>query len=158
MKKLVKVISLITGLVCLLTACGGNQNNNGSSKITLSTDNFKEYFTIDVDSDIDITKHGGNTILGVYVTPTYTAVADVDVNVFAKVPLDSYDVKVTLEITTGYVYWNSQTVVLNLSSSGSAKKSITISTSSAKEILFEADCKKDFYARVKSVEGSIINK
>ena len=158
MKKLVKVISLITVLVCLLTACGGNQNNNGSSKITLSTDNFKEYFTIDVDSDIDITKHGGNTILGVYVTPTYTAVADVDVNVFAKVPLDSYDVKVTLEITTGYVYWNSQTVVLNLSSLGSAKKSITISTSSAKEILFESDCKKDFYARVKNVEGSIINK
>ena len=160
-----KIISFILTLTIFLgccvsiTGCGSNNDTNDNQsalkEVSLTKDNFEDYFTIDVNSDVDITKHGGNYVLGVYIYPTYSGVADVDVNVSATTPLESYNVSVTLEVTTGYVYWNKEYITLNLNSSGSASKSMTITTSDDKEILLETDCKKTFKAYVTDVEGTI---
>lgn len=161
MKKIALFLSIIMIFGCCfsITACDSStaSNNNSSERqeIVLTKDNFKDYFTIEVDSDIDITKHGDTYILGVYVAPTYSAVADVDVNVFASSPLESYNVVLTLEVKTGYVYWNTKTITLNLTSNGSAQKNVTVTTSDEKDIYFEMDCNKEFYASIVSVEGTI---
>ena len=158
MRRLIGILLLISSLTLSLTSCGEEDNGGGQNEvqeITLTKENFEDYFSIEVDSDIDITKHGDNYLLGVYVPPTYTAVADVEVNVFATSPIDSYNVVVTLEVTTGYVYWNTKTVTLNLNSSGSASKNITITTSDEQDIYFESDCKKSFYARITGVQGTV---
>lgn len=156
---LILTFAILFGCCVCITGCGSNESNDNipaePQEITLTKDNFENYFTIEIDSDIDITKHGGNYLLGVYVYPTYTGVADIDVSVFSSVPLESYNVSVTLEVTTGYVYWNKEYITLNLNSSGSASKSMTITTSDDKEILLETDCKKTFEAYVTDVEGTI---
>lgn len=154
---LILTLSMLFGCCVCITGCGSNNDNasNEPQEIALTKDNFKNYFTIDIDSDIDITKHGGNYVLGVYVYPTYTASADIDVSVFTSVPLESYNVSVTLKIYAGKVYWNDKTISMNLSSSGSSNKSITLTTSDSKEILLESDCNTSFYASVVSVEGTI---
>lgn len=155
---------LVITILCsyFMVGCNSNTNTNDTNynqptnnEVTLTKENFDDYFTIELDTDIDVTKHGGNYVLGVYVYPTYTGVADVDVSVFSSVPLESYNVTVTLNISPGKVYWNEKTITMNLSSTGSANKSITINTSDEKDILLETDCNTKFYASVISVEGTI---
>lgn len=160
MRKIALLLSIIIILAycTLLSGCHSKSDQNESNtakEITLTKDNFKNYFTIEVDSNVTTTKHGDSYVLGVYVPATYSAVADVNVNVFSNVPIDSYNVKVTLEIKTGYVYWNTKTVTLNISSNGSASKKLTITTSDAQTIFFESDCNRNFYASIVSVEGTI---
>lgn len=155
---LLLVFTILFGYCFLSTSCSSNTATNTvepTKEIKLTKENFNDYFTIEVDSDIDVTKHGGNVVLGVYIAPTYTAVADIDVDAFAKVPLNAYNVSITLKVTTGSIYWNEQIITLNLSSNGSANKSFTVITSDEKDILFESDCMKDFYVSIISVEGTI---
>ena len=159
-----KPTALLLTIIMLFTCClslsscnlDSNQtNSNQTNEITLTKDNFKDYFTIEVDTDINTTKHGDIYQHGIFIPPFYSAVADVDVNVFASRPVDAYNVKVTLEVKTSSIYWNKQTITLYLSSNGSANKNLTITTSDSKTILFEYDCNKEFYASIVSVEGTI---
>ena len=140
------------------TTSDSKQTTSDSKEILLTKDNFKDYFAIEVESDIDITKHGDTFVLGIYIPPTYSAVADVGVNVFATSPIDVYNVTVTLEVKTSYVCWNKQTITLYISSNGSASKNLTITTSDAQDIYFKSDCNTDFYATIVSVEGTIREK
>ena len=166
MKKIALVLSVAMIFACCipLAGCGSNSNqtpsntqtpSNSKKEVTLTKDNFRDYFAIEVETDTEITKHGDEVILGVYIAPSYSAVAAVDVNVYTTSPVDVYDVVVTLEITNGSVYWNDQTITLRLSSSGSASKKLTISTSDDQKILLEYYCNAEFRARIVSVEGTI---
>ena len=167
MKKALKLAILfcLALLTCalILTACDSRNANETAETLptkqtTLTKENFKNYFIIEVEPDIDITKHGDTSVLGYYIPATYSAVADVDVNVFSCSPFDSYNVAVTLKVFTGSVYWNEKTVTLYLSSSGSASKNLEITTVADEKILFESDCNPQFYVSIISVEGTIKEK
>lgn len=165
-KKILIAISIVAGI--LVTAiisgvCVWHFMTNNSSQeeqkeeITLTADNFRDYFAINVDCNVKVTEHSGSTVAGVYLPGKYSAVANIDLDVLASIPLDAYNVKVTIKINKwNYKYWETKTVTLSLSSDGSASKSITISSSKVDKVYRDQIANDSIYAEITKVEGTII--
>lgn len=163
--RLMSIIILTIMIVLLASSCSSNTNTGtdaesetptGPQKIVLTSENFRDYFSITVDSDVDITTHQGGTVAGAYIPTTYSAVADITVNTSATSPLDSYDVVVTLKVESGAGgnTWESKTITLPLSSTGSASRNITLSTTERE--LYKSACNVSFYAYIEDVKGYIV--
>ena len=146
-KHLLKIIIICFCILFAFSSCTSGSNNKTndtveSKKITLTKENFEDYFVIEIlDDEMTISSSGGGKApswSGFDYWPIYYSGSfDSDINVFAKVPLYSYNVVLTLKFYAddteekyGYEYslWTSETVTLNISSEGSGKASCVIET------------------------------
>ena len=179
-KHLLKIIIICFCILFAFSSCTAGSNNKTndtveSKRITLTKENFEDYFVIEIPNDeMTISSCGGEKApswSGFNYWPTYhDGIFDSDINVFAKVPLYSYNVVLTLKFNADdteekydydkhefyeYSSWTSETVTLNISSEGSGKGSFVIETKESSIFSssnFEDD--KLIYS-IDSVTGSI---
>lgn len=165
-KHLLKIIIICFCILFAFSSCTSGSNNKTndtveSKKITLTKENFEDYFVIEVDDEMTTTPRGGIPIQFGGATrymQAYCGSLDSEVNVFAKVPLYSYNVVLTLKFNADDTeddnsLWTSETVTLNISSEGSGNGNCVIET---KEHNLLSDFKDDkLIYSIDSVTGSI---
>ncbi len=171
-KHLLKIIIICFCILFAFSSCTAGSNNKTndtveSKRITLTKENFEDYFVIEVDDEMTITPRGSIAFQfqvggGTHYTQAYCGSLDSEVNVFAKVPLYSYNVVLTLKIyadDTEEIYdydnslWTSETVTLNISSEGSGNGNCVIETKE-RNLLSDFEDDKPIYS-IDSVTGSI---
>lgn len=157
-KRIAIVLVFVLILTSLMSGCGASSDagaNNLTEKISLTKDNFNEYFNISTNSNVTTIKESqGGVILGIYTPATYSGTANVDVSVTAAVPLKAYNVTVKVRIPTDNI-WEEKQKTLTLSSDGSGNASVTVKTLEKNHTNASLFSRDQFSAWLVSVEGEI---
>ena len=128
----IALIVIVVGIVVAETIGGYSKPNQ--EPITLTTDNFGDYFAINNECTVNTTKNPGKTILGVYIPATYSAIANINLDIVPSRPLEAFGVEVTLEIDKWTSdYWETKTVTLFIDSSGRARRTLSVESIEVKE-------------------------
>lgn len=149
------ILLVISVLLMMCTSCTAF----GKQEITLTPENFKEYFDLErVVQGHNVNHSEGGKVLGVYVPGSYSAQADIGVTVTPKVELDARDVVVEVVVYSwGFgTKWDKQEqyITLHLEKDGSASTSFSIQ---CEEVLLESllPDPESGYVEAKRVEGKI---
>lgn len=162
MKKIISLLFIITILTMCFVSCDGNNDNNSNTnnldsntpeEITLTTENFKDYFNVVIEAtSTNVTPSAG-------IVKTYSANANLSIRITPKVPLTCYNASANIEVETGRTFWNKNSATVSLSYDGTGSSSTSLKTLSKSEcnyvIVSEGDCYPSFYSNILNVKGTI---
>lgn len=102
MKRLL-IILLVASILLAMSSCITSNNSNNDSdnkeKIEINADNFEEYFEVKSVSDyVNVSKHGGVSVLGRYIPVYYSAEIGCTVHIYPIRTMEIDNVTVNLHV------------------------------------------------------------
>ena len=92
------IILLVALMLFSFSSCS-TANSNNKKTIEINADNFKEYFEIKSVSDyVNVTKHGGVTVLGRYIPVSYSAEVGCTIHIYPIRTMEIDNVTVDLHV------------------------------------------------------------
>ena len=101
MKRILMILLVVAMLLISSCSAPNNKESNNSNKetIEINADNFKEYFEIKSVSDyVNVTKHGGVTVLGRYIPVYYSAEVGCTIHIYPIRTMEIENVTVDLHV------------------------------------------------------------
>lgn len=164
MKKILSFLLVFTLMflsVCIFASCDTKDsvptNSSSKKRIELTVENFKQYFTVEVDANVTEIENKGFHANGISVPSSYTGKADIDLKVFLNQPAATHQVSVTINVQSRRTGWEENTIKLNLDSGGRAEKQLTLSTLDGESSLFKGQYSDSgFSGYIVEVSGYIV--